>query len=83
MIKIEIAETIYPGNPFACQITRSQVDMFLEGFKELCNKTGMHKVDIGGIKATGPIPTRLNFDDGTSVGIMRMFREIGFDNDNE
>ena len=79
MITIEIAETRYPGNPLACQIPRSQVDMFLEGFKELCNKTGMHKIDIGGIKATGPIPTCLNFDDGTSVGIMRMFKEIGFD----
>ena len=83
MIKIEIAETIYPGNPFACQIPRSQVNMFLDGFKELCNKTGMNKVDIGGIKATGPIPTRLNFDDGTSVGIMRMFKEIGFDYNND
>ena len=83
MIKIEIAETIYPGNPFACQIPRSQVNMFLEGFKELCDKTGMHKVDIGGIQATGPIPTRLNFDDGTSVGIMRMFKEIGFNYTND
>lgn len=79
MITIEITETRYPGNPLACQIPRSQVDMFLEGFKELCNKTGMHKIDIGGIKATGPFPTCLNFDDGTSVGIMRMFKEIGFD----
>ena len=48
MIKIEIAETKNPGNPYACQIRRSQVEMFLEGFKELCNKTGMHKIDIGG-----------------------------------
>ena len=83
MIKIEITETMYPGNPFVCQIPRSQVNMFLEGFKELCNKTGMHKVDMNGVKATGPIPTRLNFDDGSSIGIRRMFREIGFDYAND
>lgn len=83
MIKIEIAETKNPGNPYACQIRRSQVEMFLEGFKELCNKTGMHKIDIGGIKATGPIPTQLKFDDGTAVGVLRMFKEIGFVFNNE
>lgn len=83
MIKIEIAETKYPGNPYACQILRPQVEMFLEGFKELCNKTGMHKIDIGGIKATGPIPTQLKFDDGTAVGVLRMFKEIGFVLNNE
>jgi hypothetical protein len=79
MIEIEISETKYPGNPYACQIPRPKVEIFLEGFKELCNKTGMNKVSIGGLKGTGPIPTSLNFDDGTSVGILRMFKEIGFE----
>lgn len=83
MIKIEIAETKYPGNPYDCQIQRPRVEIFLEGFKELCSKTGMYKIDIGGIKATGPIPTQLKFDDGTAVGILRMFKEIGFNYNNE
>ena len=83
MITIEIDDYKHPGNPWDCSKPKSQVNVFLEGFKELCNKTGMHKVDIGGIKATGPIPTCLNFDDGTSVGIMRMFKEIGFDYNND
>ena len=83
MITIEIAETIYPGNPFACQIPKSQVELFLEGFKELCNKTGMHKVDTYAFGASCQIPTSLNFDDGTHIGMRRLFEEIGFNYTND
>ena len=81
MIEIKIHECKFTDNPLAAQKRLSQVEMFLEGFKELCNKTGMHKVDMGGIKATGPFPIRLNFDDGTYIGTIKMFQEIGFDYD--
>lgn len=79
MITIKIDDYKHPSNPWQCSTERPKVDVFIEGFKELCNKTGMHKIDISGIKATGPIPTKLNFDDGTYVGVLRMFQEIGFE----
>lgn len=82
MITVIIDDYKHPADPYMCSIKRPNVDVFLEGFKQLCNKTGMHKVDINGLKVTGPIPTVLNFDDGTSVGVLRMFQEIGFDFDN-
>lgn len=81
MIKIEISETRYPGNPFACQIPCSQLDIFLEGFKELCNKTGMHKVNLTKVNNGVWVPTQLRFDDGTYVGISRLFEEIGFNDE--
>lgn len=83
MIKIEIYESKYPGNPQACQIPKSQVELFLDGFKELCNKTGMHKVDTYAFGTSGQIPTSLNFDDGTHIGMRRLFEEIGFNYKND
>ena len=81
MIEIRISETLTPEDPRAAAIRRSDLDKFLDGFKKLCNSTNMHNIEIGGIN-TLKIPTKLKFDDGSSIGIMRLFEEIGF-KDNE
>jgi len=77
MITIEIPEVTYTDNPHDGGTMLSDLDKFLIGFKKLCNITNMNNVTVNGFKSC-PIITRLNFDEGSSVGIMRLFEEIGF-----
>ena len=78
MIEIKISEVLYPEDPNMCAKQRSQLEMFLEGFKELCNKTGMHNITTYEMYNKVKLPTELKFNDGTSIGILRLFEEIGF-----
>ena len=55
----------------------SDLNKFIDGFTQLCNKCGMHEIDVGGL-GTAKFPTVLNFDDGTSIGITKLFEKIGF-----
>ena len=77
MIEIKISEVLYPEDPNMCTKQRSQMEIFLDGFNELCNKTGMHNITTYKIFKT-KIPTELKFNDGSSIGITRLFEEIGF-----
>ena len=82
MIEIKISEVLYPEDPCMCAKYRAQVEMFIDGFKELCEKTGMHNITtyklFNNSNNKVKIPTELKFDDGSSVGILRIFEEIGF-----
>lgn len=78
MITIEIDDYKHPSDPWACSTERPMVDVFVEGFKQLCDKTGMNKVDIGTIKNV-TFPSKLNFEDGTCIGSYRLFSEVGFE----
>lgn len=75
MVTINIAESKYADNPYDCAKKISDVEMFLDGFKQLCEKAKMKSVTHTRIG----LVTNLNFEDGTSVGIKRLFNEIGFD----
>ena len=77
MIEIRISESIIPEDPNQPCIRLSECEKFLDGFRQLCQKTNMHNIDIYRLN-TIQIPTTLRFDDGTSVGIRRLFEEIGF-----
>jgi len=57
---------------------RSDLDKFIAGFRELCKQTGMHNIVWGGFKIA-PVIVTLKFDDGESIGVNRLFKEIGFD----
>ena len=81
MIEIRISETLTPEDPRAAAIRRSDLDKFLDGFKKLCNSTNMHNISLGTLCGC-TFPAGLKFDDGSSIGIMRLFEEIGF-KDNE
>ena len=63
----------------ACQ-QRPRVDVFIEGFDQLCEACGMHNITTYKLIHNGgvTIPTELKFDDGTSIGVSRLFDECGF-----
>lgn len=77
MIQINIPESYTPDNPLCNQVVLSDCEKFIEGFKQLCKKTNMNIVDVEGIVSC-PIITKLHFEDGTYIGIRRLFEEIGF-----
>ena len=78
MIEIKIQEAKFPNNSFLNATPRSGYDKFVEGFKKLCVATGMNEISARKVYSS-KIPTILHFDDGTSIGISRLFDEIGFD----
>ena len=77
MLTINIAETSYTDNPNDIGKKIVDVDKFIDGFKQLCKKTNLSEIDY--IKLG--FVTCLKFKDGTSIGIKRLFREIGVDFD--
>jgi len=80
MIEIKSQTNIIPNNPCMACMPRSNAEVFIEGFNKLCEACGMNNITTykliynGGVK----IPTVLKFDDGTSIGISRLFNECGF-----
>lgn len=75
MITIKIAETYTVEGGSTEEI--SDCKKFMDGFKQLCDKCNMHQINVGCI-GSAKFPTVLNFDDGTSVGITKLFERIGF-----
>ncbi len=86
MVTINIAETKYTDNPNDtsclnryfnndCAKKISDARMFIDGFRQLCEKTKMKSVTHTRIG----LVTNLNFEDGSCIGIKRLFNEIGFD----
>lgn len=76
MIEIKIPEVYYSEDIKQPPIKRAQVDMFIEGFNELCKKTGM--TQVGYTIFGSVIPTYLKFEDGNAIGIRTLFEKIGF-----
>ena len=79
MIEIKLQTNIIPNDPYLSCPPRPNVEVFIEGFNKLCEACGMnnittYKLHNGGAK----IPTELKFDDGTSIGISKLFDECGF-----
>lgn len=77
MIEIRIPEVYYPEDPKKSSILRSKTEIFIEGFKKLCEATGMNSV-ITDKLLNVTIVTQLKFDDGALIGLKRLFQEIGF-----
>ena len=77
MIEIKIAEAYYSEDPNQAAILRSDCEKFVEGFKKLCNSTNMHNISLGTLCGC-TFPAGLKFDDGSHIGISRLFEEIGF-----
>lgn len=61
---------------------RSNLEMFIDGFRQLCKQTGMKRIEYGGFKAA-PVVVSLLFDNGESIGINRLFWEVGFNKPNK
>ena len=78
MIEIKIAESYYSEDPNQAAILRSDCEKFIEGFKKLCNSTNMHNISLGTLCGC-TFPAALKFDDGTRIGINKLFKEIGFE----
>lgn len=76
MIEIKIPELYYSEDANQPAIKRPQVDMFIDGFNELCKKTGM--TQVGYTIFGSVIPTYLKFEDGCTIGIRALFERIGF-----
>lgn len=81
MITINIGDTISTDNPNDVLRKRSSVDIFVEGFAKLCSATGMTQI----MHKQPPFMsfnmiTQLLFENGESIGINRLFKEIGFKN---
>lgn len=76
MIEIKIPELYYSEDANQPAIKRPQLNMFIDGFNELCKKTGM--TQVGYTIFGSVIPTYLKFEDGGSIGVRRLFEEIGF-----
>ena len=77
MIEIKIDEYTCPNDPLAAANKITDVDKFIDGFRKLCDACNMHNITISRFKNC-PIPTQLKFDDGTYIGLQRLFKEIGF-----
>jgi len=79
-MEIKLRTNIIPNDPCMACPPRPKVDVFIEGFNQLCQACGTNNITTykliynGGAK----IPTVLNFDDGTSIGISKLFDECGF-----
>ena len=60
----------------------SDMEKFLYGFKQLCQKCNMHTVKYSTYSLCGhriPILTSFDFDDGSNIGVVRLLEECGFD----
>lgn len=77
MIEIKIPEIYYTEDPNQAGIKRSSYEIFIDGFKKLCLATGMTKISTDSILNLRII-SQLKFDDGSMIGIKRLFNEIGF-----
>ena len=80
MIEIKLRTNIIPNDPCMACPPRPNVEVFVEGFNQLCEACGMHNITTHKLihNGGGKIPTELKFDDGTSIGISRLFDECGF-----
>lgn len=80
MIEIKLQTNVIPNDPCMACKPRPNVETFIDGFNQLCKACNMNKIITyklihdGGVK----IPAELKFDDGTSVGISKLFDECGF-----
>jgi len=77
MIEIKIPEVYFSEDPNQAVIQRSNLEIFIDGFKKLCDVTGMNEVNIDKI-LDAPIISQLKFNDGSLIGIKRLFKAIGF-----
>lgn len=77
MIEIKIPEVYYSEDANQPPIKRPQLDIFIDGLKELCKKTGMTQLGYSVI-FNSKVPTYLKFEDGCTIGIRTLFEEIGF-----
>jgi len=78
MIEIKIPEVYYSEDPNQAAIQRSNLEIFVEGFKKLCWVTGMDKINIDKI-FDATIVSQLKFNDGSVIGTKRLFQAIGFE----
>ena len=80
MIEIKLQTNITPNDPYLSCPPRPNVEVFIEGFNKLCEACGMHNITTHKLihNGGGKIPTVLKFDDGTSIGISKLFDECGF-----
>ena len=79
MIEIKLQTNIIPSDPYLSCPPRPNVEVFIEGFNKLCEACGMNNITTYKlIHNGGKIPTMLKFDDGTSIGISKLFDECGF-----
>jgi len=77
MIEIKIPEVYYSEDPNQAAIQRSNLEIFIDGFKKLCAVTGMNEVNMDKILDT-TIISQLKFNDGSLIGTKRLFQAIGF-----
>ena len=77
MIEIRIPEVYCQEDSKKSSILRSKTEIFIEGFKKLCEATEMNSV-IANRLLNVTIVTQLKFDDGALIGLKRLFQEIGF-----
>lgn len=54
------------------------MEIFIKGFKKLCDATGMYKIKINTNSIIDLKNSQLKFDDGDLIGLKRLFQEIGF-----
>lgn len=80
MIEIKLQTNIIPNDPYLSCPPRPKVEVFIEGFNKLCEACGMNNITTYKLinNGGGKIPTVLKFDDGTSIGISKLFDECGF-----
>lgn len=77
MIDIKIPEVYYSEDPKQPPIKRSEHEVFVEGFKKLCAATQMNKLNYNTLFDL-PIISQLIFEDGSMIGIRKLFEEVGF-----
>lgn len=77
MIEIKINTHENPNDTLAPCRRRSQSEIFIEGFKKLCEATNIKDLTKLSM-STYDIPLRLNFNDGTAIGMAVLFNEAGF-----
>lgn len=79
MIEIKLQTNIIPSDPYLSCPPRPNVEVFIEGFNKLCEACGMNNITTYKLHNRGAkIPTMLKFDDGTSIGISKLFDKCGF-----
>jgi len=77
MIEIRIPEVYYPEDQNQVATPRSNLDIFIDGFKKLCEVSGMTKINLDKILDT-TVVTQLKFNDGSLIGTKKLFQTIGF-----
>lgn len=77
MIEIRIPEVYYPEDQNQVATQRSNLDIFIDGFKKLCEVTGMNTINMDKI-LDATIVTQLKFNDGSLIGTKKLFQTIGF-----